>query len=266
MTKELKYIVGNWKMFGLREETSHLASAIVEGALSLPDDVQMILCPPFTQIERVRGIVDSAGLSSTIKIGGQNCHTNISGAFTGDISAEMLADIGAQYVILGHSERRQAHGETDIMIRRKIRTAKSAGLTPIVCFGETLKERQEGRAATVLASQIDGSLTENFNGIIAYEPVWAIGTGITPTYTELSRTLFLLKGLLQSRLNIDDIRMPILYGGSVTPSQAPEIFQQDLSVEYLLEVPAWMRKAFYALQNVLPSKFHRKLLRRLNRS
>jgi len=216
-----KLVIGNWKMNGLREASLQLATAVAEGARSLPDDVRMVICPPFTQLDRVAEALEGAGAS--IMLGAQDCHTAVSGAHTGDISAEMLADTGVRYVLLGHSERRQAHGENDALIRQKVQAAEAAGLIPVVCIGETMAERQDGRAATVLASQIDGSLTDNFNGVLAYEPVWAIGSGVTPSREELERTLLLLRGLLQSRLKMEDIRVPILYGGSVTPAQAPTI-------------------------------------------
>jgi len=216
-----KLVIGNWKMNGLREASLQLATAVAEGARLLPDDVRMVICPPFTQLDRVAEALEGAGAS--IMRGAQDCHTADSGAHTGDISAEMLADTGVRYVLLGHSERRQAHGENDALIRQKVQAAEAAGLIPVVCIGETMAERQDGRAATVLASQIDGSLTDNFNGVLAYEPVWAIGSGVTPSREELERTLLLLRGLLQSRLKMDDIRVPILYGGSVTPAQAPTI-------------------------------------------
>ncbi|GBR15844.1 triose-phosphate isomerase [Gluconobacter frateurii] len=218
-----KLVIGNWKMNGLRDQTVQLATAVAEGARSLPDDVKLVICPPFTQLERVSDILGKLGPDPKLQLGAQDCHTASSGAHTGEISADMLADVGVKYVLLGHSERRQNFGETDALIRCKVQAAEAAGLVPVVCIGETMAERQDGRAATVLASQIDGSLTDNFNGVLAYEPVWAIGSGVTPSRDELERTLFLLRGLLQSRLKMDDIRVPILYGGSVTPAQAPTI-------------------------------------------
>ncbi|WP_408734793.1 triose-phosphate isomerase [Gluconobacter morbifer] len=218
-----KLVVGNWKMHGLRAQSAALARAVAEGAQSLPDDVLLVLCPPFTQIGCVHGIISAQGPESPLRLGAQDCHTTSSGPHTGDISAEMLADLGVQYVILGHSERRMAHHETNALIRRKVEAAEAAGLIPIVCVGETQEERHQGRAVTALAAQIEGSLTDNFQGALAYEPVWAIGSGIVPPPDELERTLALIHGLLQSRLKTDDIRVPILYGGSVTPAQAPTI-------------------------------------------
>lgn len=219
-----RLVVGNWKMHGLREQSTRLARAVAEGAQSLPDDVRLVLCPPFTQLSSVHGIISAAGPQTPVCLGAQDCHMTSSGAHTGDISAEMLADLGVRYVILGHSERRQAHGETDALIRQKVEAAEAAGLVPIVCIGETMQERLEGRTTTVLATQVEGSLTDGFSGVLAYEPVWAIGSGTVPPIDELERTLSLLHGLLQSRLKTDDIRVPILYGGSVTPAQAPTIF------------------------------------------
>ncbi|QDH25612.1 triose-phosphate isomerase [Neokomagataea tanensis] len=223
MNESPKLIIGNWKMNGLRAGTHQLMCEIVQRARGLPADVRLVVCPPFTQIERAGRILRARGVGQSIVVGGQDCHMSACGAHTGDISAEMLADVGARYVVLGHSERRQAHGETDALIRLKVRAAMSVGLVPVVCIGETMHERQEGRAASVLASQIDGSLTSDFDGILAYEPIWAIGSGVTPSRDELERTLYLLGGLLRSRLKKDDIRVPILYGGSVTPDQAHAI-------------------------------------------
>lgn len=218
-----KIVIGNWKMNGLRASALDLVRTVADLARSVPGDVRLVICPPYTQIERASRILRYAGAAQNVLVGGQDCHMTDSGAHTGDISAEMLADLGARYVILGHSERRQAHGETDALIRMKVHAAMIAGLTPVVCIGETMHERQEGRAASVLASQIDGSLTSDFDGVLAYEPIWAIGSGITPSRDELERTLYLLGGLLRSRLKRDDIRVPILYGGSVTPDQAQSI-------------------------------------------
>ncbi|WP_086648357.1 triose-phosphate isomerase [Gluconobacter sp. DsW_056] len=219
-----RLVVGNWKMHGLREQSTRLARAVAEGAQALPDDVRLVLCPPFTQLASVHGIINAAGPAAPLCLGAQDCHTTSSGPHTGDISADMLSDLGVQYVILGHSERRQAHGETDALIRRKVEAAEAAGLIPVVCIGETMEERLEGRTTTVLATQVEGSLMDDFSGVLAYEPVWAIGSGSVPPIDELERTLSLLHGLLQSRLKMDDIHVPILYGGSVTPAQAPTIF------------------------------------------
>nr|WP_294917760.1 triose-phosphate isomerase [uncultured Neokomagataea sp.] len=223
MNESPKLIIGNWKMNGLRASAHQLTCDVLQRARTLPSDVRLVICPPFTQIERTSRILRARNVGETILVGGQDCHMSHNGAHTGDISAEMLADLGARYVILGHSERRQAHGETDALIRLKVRAAMDAGLRPVVCIGETMHERQEGRAASVLASQIDGSLTSDFEGVLAYEPIWAIGSGVTPSRDELERTLYLLSGLLRSRLKKDDIRVPILYGGSVTPDQAHAI-------------------------------------------
>ena len=223
MTALPKLVVGNWKMHGLREHASHLARAIAEGVRLIEGNVQTIICPPFTQLAGVHDIIDASGPTGQFFLGAQDCHTTASGPFTGDISATMLADLGTKYVILGHSERRQAHGETSQIVCKKVQAAEAAGLIPIVCVGETLAERREGRTASVLAAQIESSLTDRFTGVLAYEPVWAIGSGIIPPREELERTAALIVGLLQSHLKADDIRVPILYGGSVTASQAPSI-------------------------------------------
>jgi len=210
-------IAGNWKMHGVSAEAVELAGAIRAGAAGLGCEVAV--CPPFTQIARVAGILDGSGIG----VGGQDCHAQASGAHTGDISAAMLADIGAKYVILGHSERRQDHGESDAQIRAKAVAASSAGLTPIVCVGETEAQRAAGRQQEVVGAQLAGSLPEGFGGVIAYEPVWAIGTGKTATEGDVAAMHGFIRTVLQRQIGAAGGQVRILYGGSVRPANAASL-------------------------------------------
>ena len=210
-------LAGNWKMNGLANSTAELAK-IIKGAADLNADV--LVCPPFTLlaqfVEMARG--------SPVAIGGQDCHPAASGAHTGDISAEMLADAGARAVIVGHSERRVDHGETDAEVRAKAQAAWRAGLMAIVCVGEQRAEREAGKTLDVVGSQLSGSLpdgaTEN-NLVVAYEPVWAIGTGLTPTAADVAEVHSFIRKRLIERFQGCGIR--ILYGGSVKPTNAREL-------------------------------------------
>ena len=212
-----KLVAGNWKMNGLRADGAALARALVERAASAGDkiDCELLVCPPATLIETVGGVLAASGIA----LGGQDCHPAPKGAYTGDISAEMLADVGCQYVILGHSERRHRHAETDALVRDKILGAWRAGLVAILCVGETESQRQAGSAVDVVASQLAGSMPDNAdaaNLVIAYEPVWAIGTGLTATTEDIAATHAEIR-----------TRVPrgtrILYGGSVNPGNAGAI-------------------------------------------
>jgi triosephosphate isomerase len=209
-------IAGNWKMNGLTEPSAALARAIRHG---LGDaSVEVLLCPPATQLAAVSEIVDGSGIG----IGGQNCDARDSGAHTGDISAPMLRDAGARYVILGHSERRQDHGETSEMVAAKVRAAVKAGLIPIVCVGETESQRAGGEQETVVGQQIAESLPEDFAGIVAYEPIWAVGTGKVATCDDVTAMhAFIRKELIRDLPEGANLR--ILYGGSVKPGNAAEI-------------------------------------------
>jgi triosephosphate isomerase len=174
-----------------------------------------MVCPPATLIGAIRTVVKGA----RIRLGGQDCHWDASGAHTGDISAEMLKDAGCSAVIVGHSERRTDHGETDEIVRRKAEAAQRAGLTAIICIGETLDERKAGQTLAVISRQLKGSVpqgTTAANAVIAYEPVWAIGTGLTPTAAEVGE-------VHQSIRRQTDPQMRILYGGSVKPANAAEL-------------------------------------------
>ena len=217
-------IVGNWKMHGLTAEAVAIATPLLEAGVLTRD---LLVCPPATQIAAVARIL--AG--SPVAVGGQDCHSETHGAHTGDISAPMLRDAGASYVILGHSERRQNHGETSALVRAKTLAAVAAGLTPIVCVGETDAERQAERQSQVVGGQLDGSLPDGFaqgtsggpSGVIAYEPVWAIGTGRTATEADVAAMHLFIRQALVRRFGSPGEAILILYGGSVRPSNAASL-------------------------------------------
>jgi triosephosphate isomerase len=183
----------------------------------------MLLCPPATLVAAMA----AAAQGSALRVGGQDCHPKASGAHTGDISAAMLADAGATHVILGHSERRADHGETDALVAAKTLAAWAAGLTAVVCVGETEAQRDAGTTLSVVGAQLAGSLPEGAtaaNTVVAYEPVWAIGTGRTPTLNEIAEVHAHIRAELTRRFGAEAAGMRLLYGGSVKPSNATEIF------------------------------------------
>jgi triosephosphate isomerase len=176
----------------------------------------LLVCPPFTQIAAVARILSGC----PVAVGGQDCHTEREGAHTGDISAAMLRDTGASWVILGHSERRQNHGETDELVREKVLAATEAGLAPIVCVGETEEQRQSGRETEVVGWQLSGSLPHGFSGTVAYEPVWAVGTGRTATEKDVGMMHAFIREELIRQFGAAGQAIRILYGGSVKASNA----------------------------------------------
>ncbi|MFZ0397563.1 MAG: triose-phosphate isomerase [Methyloceanibacter sp.] len=213
-------IAGNWKMHGLQSSEAEL-SRIIAGAGALTA-LDLMVCPPATLVATFA----AAARGSPVAIGGQDCHAEASGAFTGDISAEMLKDAGASAVIVGHSERRTDHGETDAVVSQKAAAAHRAGLAAIICIGETGRERQDGATLDVVGRQLDGSLppaATAANTIIAYEPVWAIGTGWTPTPEDVAAVHAFIRGRLGDELGGEGSAMRILYGGSVKPNNAREL-------------------------------------------
>ena len=217
MTGYRRLIAGNWKMNGLRAEAVALARGIVEalqGGKGLAADVAV--CPPFTALEAVGGVV--AG--TTVALGAQDCHAKPSGAFTGSISATMLKDAGCRYVILGHSERRHGLGESDADVSAKVSAAWAAGLVPILCVGETAAQRDADETLVVVRRQLAGSLPKGGGSlVIAYEPVWAIGTGRVPTEADVEAVHRALRGEL-AKARPDGGRVPILYGGSAKADNA----------------------------------------------
>jgi triosephosphate isomerase len=212
-------VAGNRKMNGLGASVAEL-QAIIAGAASRPPQADLIICPPATLIVPFA----KAAQGSSVAIGAQDCHAEASGAFTGDLSAEMLKDAGATAAIVGHSERRAMHGETDEMVRAKAVAAKRAGLTAILCVGETREERDAGATMARIGRQLDGSLPDVLDGlVIAYEPVWAIGTGLTPTPDDVAQVHKAIRNHLISKDKTDGPRVRILYGGSVKPQNAKEL-------------------------------------------
>jgi triosephosphate isomerase len=207
-------IAGNWKMNGLRAEARSLADGLRDGADGTGCD--LLVCPPVTVLAEVAALL--AG--SVVAVGGQDCHAEAKGAHTGDVSAPMLRDAGAAWVILGHSERRQDHHETSVQVRHKAGGAAVAGLTPIVCVGETEAERESGHAFRVIGEQLSGSLPAGFAGVVAYEPIWAIGTGRTPTEADVAAMHAFIRTQLVADLGAGASGLRILYGGSVKPGNA----------------------------------------------
>ncbi len=211
---------GNWKMNGTAAD---LAEVVALTAAHPAPGCDMLLCPPATLIDRMA----RAAHGTALRIGGQDCHARATGAHTGDVSAPMLAEAGASYVILGHSERRADHGETDAQVRAKAEAAWTSGLVAVICVGETETERDAGQALAVVGRQVEGSVPDGAtpeNIVIAYEPVWAIGTGRTPTLHEIAEVHRFLRAELVSRFGAAAKGIRLLYGGSVKPSNAAEIF------------------------------------------
>ena len=223
MPERKRLVAGNWKMNLLRADGSALARQIAERARpGKPGDLHrcdLLVCPPFTLL----GSVGEALAGSGVALGGQDCHPQAAGAFTGCVSAEMLKDAGCSHAIVGHSERRHACGETDAEVQAKTRAAWRAGLVAIVCVGETRAEREAGRARDIVGAQLAGSLPEDADAerlIVAYEPVWAIGTGLTPTIDDIAAIHAAIRGRIPPGTRI-------LYGGSVNPKNAAEILALD---------------------------------------
>jgi triosephosphate isomerase len=215
-------VAGNWKMNGLKASAGEL-EAVIAGARGLPN-ADFIICPPATL---VAGFAETAR-GSRVTIGGQDCHAEPAGAYTGDIAAEMLKDAGAGAVIVGHSERRHYHGETDAMVRAKALAARRAGLLAIICVGETRAERDAGKTQAVVRAQLDGSLPDGFcDFVVAYEPVWAIGTGVTPTQNDVAGIHRFIRENLCARYGDAGHGVRILYGGSVKPGNAKELLGID---------------------------------------
>jgi len=208
-------------MNGLRADGAALALAVANTSGAAACDV--VVCPPATLLTEVRAILAEGG--DVASLGAQDCAVAESGAYTGDVSAAMLADIGCRYVIVGHSERRTGHGETSVLVRDKAEAALGAGLIPIVCVGETEAERDEGRALAIVGEQIAGSVPTQAGAalVVAYEPVWAIGTGRTPTEDEIGEVHSHMRDCLAGLAGIEADAVRLLYGGSVKPSNAPAI-------------------------------------------
>jgi len=219
-------IAGNWKMHGTLREAGLLAEAVRAGAAGLP--AELLICPPFLHVPSL--VAAMAG--GPVAVGAQDCHAATKGAHTGDVAAPMLRDAGATHVILGHSERRADHAETDAVVRAKVQAALAAGLVPVACVGETEAERLAGQAEAVVRRQLAESLPDDFAGIVApaggagivaYEPVWAIGTGRTPTESDIAAIHATIRETLVARFGAAGQATRILYGGSMKPGNAKAI-------------------------------------------
>jgi len=217
-------IAGNWKMNGLRADAAQRLSAFTQRARATAPGCDVLICPPAVLIADAAAALAGSGLF----LGGQDCHAEEKGAFTGDIAAEMLADMGASHVIVGHSERRAGHAESDATVAAKAAAAHRAGLIAIVCLGESTQERIQGRAAQVVAGQLAGSLPPSANAantVVAYEPIWAIGTGNTATPGDVAEIHGLLRAELEARLDGEGAGVRLLYGGSVNAANAHELLR-----------------------------------------
>lgn len=223
-TKVRPLLAGNWKMNGTRDSLTQIKS--IADAVKSPQNgvVETLLCPPATLLYVATALCEDSPLA----IGAQDCHQSVSGAHTGDLSADMIADCFGTYIIVGHSERRKDHNESDALINAKATAAHAAGLTAIVCIGETGEERKAGKTIDVLASQLqqsvpDGATAENT--VIAYEPVWAIGTGLTPSADDIAIAHEFLRHELVERFGVSAAGIRLLYGGSANPRNAAEIIR-----------------------------------------
>jgi len=223
MTKAIRPLIsGNWKMNGLKASLSEF-EAMLAGAAGVAAKCDLLVCPPATLVatfaEKMKG-------TKSLAIGAQDCHPKAAGAHTGDLSAEMLADAGATAIIVGHSERRADHGESDALVRQKAEAVWRAGLNAIVCIGETREQRDAGKTLDICGAQLKGSVPEGAtagNLVVAYEPVWAIGTGLTPTAEDVAQVHRFIREALTSRFKGEGAAIRILYGGSVKPSNAAEL-------------------------------------------
>lgn len=215
-------VAGNWKMHGLALSLAEIGALLDLLARGPVPEVDIMVCPPATLLDRAHALLSG----SAVALGAQDCHPEQTGAHTGDISAEMLADAGAAAVIVGHSERRTDHGETDVLVAAKAAAAHRAGLAAIVCVGETERQRRDGATLDIVGRQLEGSLPPTAsaaNTVIAYEPVWAIGTGLTPTPENVAELHGFIRTRLRDRLGADGAKVRLLYGGSVKPSNAREL-------------------------------------------
>ena len=219
-------IAGNWKMNGLRAALDE-ARSVADGLASAHADADCLICPPATlvaaMVDQVKG--------TRLLVGGQTCHAKETGAHTGDVSAAMLADAGASHVIVGHSERRADHGESDAIVMAQATAAIAGGLVPIICIGESLEQREAGETLSVIAAQLEGSIPDEGSSspiVVAYEPIWAIGTGKTANSEQIGEVHGAIRAALVSRFGDGPgADSPILYGGSMKPANAGEILAVD---------------------------------------
>ena len=243
-------IAGNWKMNGLAAALAELKSLKERLAEHPVPEADIIVCPPATLLAQARYFLTG----SEIMLGAQDCHAEPSGAHTGDLSAEMLADAGASAVIVGHSERRADHGESDAVVNAKARAAHRAGLIAIICVGETEGDRQDGKTLDVIRLQLAGSVpgaAHEGNTVIAYEPVWAIGTGLTPTPADVAEVHGFIRGELVAKLGAEAAKgLRILYGGSVKPGNAGELLRMPDVDGALVGGASLKSTEFYAIASV----------------
>lgn len=221
-----KYIVANWKMYGTPESTKNWAQQFLTLFPEIPDTISAIVCPPATLLAFLKEAVSG----SQIHLGGQDCHTQKEGAYTGGISASMLKDAGCEYVIVGHSERRAYCNESNDIVREKSARAINTGLIPIICIGETQEQRASGKTIAIINQQIDESIPNEAsagNFILAYEPIWAIGSGNIPTINEIKQVHAAIITAVFKRTGVDIENISVLYGGSVKPDNAGEILAID---------------------------------------
>lgn len=215
--------MGNWKMHGSRASVRELLAGLVDSAKPLPAEV--VVCPAYVHLQQALALCESSGLA----VGAQDCSHMAAGAFTGEVSAEMLVDLGCRWVILGHSERRQYHGESDNLVAAKLAAALQAGLSPVLCVGETQEQREAGDAEHVVSRQLRGALAGQAGlkpVVVAYEPVWAIGTGLTATPGQAQAMHAFIRAQLGEIAGADPDAMRVLYGGSVKAANAAELFGQ----------------------------------------
>ena len=247
-----RLLAGNWKMNGLHAALAEIR-ALTRAFVKDHPPASLLICPPATLIAEAVAAVGG----SPIAIGGQDCHAQASGAYTGNISAEMLRDAGATWVILGHSERRHYHGETNLAVAAKVRAAKRAGLTAILCVGEHEVERDAGRAVPVVTTQLKSSMPDDLRAadlVVAYEPVWAIGSGRTPTGAQIADMHGAIREALAAKFGEGGRKIRILYGGSVKPENAKEILETP-NVDGALIGGASLRAAdFLAIVKAAPAR------------
>lgn len=243
MKKRRRLVAGNWKMYGRLTSGLELARDLADRAMkNKPLPFDMVICPPATLVWPVA----EALLGSPIMVGAQDCHTATHGAYTGDVSAAMFADLGARYIILGHSERRNAHGENDELISRKVKAAQLAGLNTIVCVGETAEQLAAGSTAEIIQNQLKASLPHDCKMahlVVAYEPVWAIGTGQQPAPGDVAEVHKLIRKTLG---NVGET-VPVIYGGSVTPVNSAPLAEEAEIDGFLVGSASISSDGFWAI-------------------
>jgi len=246
-------IAGNWKMNGTSESLGELQAIATGFAEASGNNTDGLICVPATLLDRAAKVLSGSPVAS----GGQDCHTKESGAHTGDISARMLKDCGASYVIVGHSERRADHGESDAAVAAKAKAAWQAGLVAVICIGETREERESGKTLSVLSTQIAGSVPAEAtaaNTVVAYEPVWAIGTGLIPTLPDVEEAHAHIRTELKKLIGAEADSVRILYGGSMKPDNAAELLSVSNVDGGLIGGASLKAQDFLAIANAVKGK------------